>query len=175
MEPSTAPVDPTPVAFKFDAPKGPVTLEAMLACSKYNSGRDLINAGSFDEAIDHFTGLLKEVTADTDEVSPASAPVYYQYGAALVLKAEESSSVFAEGLADKPNPEEDGGGEWGEGEGTDQSEAGVMDAVKDTVEANAAVVEDLEVAWEVLEVAKNILAPLADDVPEAKVHGPLQM
>ena len=33
----------------------------------------------------------------TDELAAVTAPVYYQYGSALVLKAEESTSLFASG------------------------------------------------------------------------------
>ena len=131
----------------------PTTLEEMLADERYNKGRDMINNDDFEGAINHFELLLKTTIEATDESSAATAPVYYQYGASLFLKAESAQSVFAEGVADGA----EGDGEEGEGEqdgddeeeGSDNGDAAVESAVRDTVEANAAVVEELEIAWEV--------------------------
>ena len=92
-------------------------------------------------------------------MSPVAAPLYYQYGSSLFLKAEEATSVFAEGVADEGADGEDGAEE--DGEGNDDS--AVASAVQDTIEANNATTEDMEIAWEVLEVARNILAPLVED------------
>jgi len=174
---------PATVTFQFVAPtvSSPQTLNAMLADPTYNKGRELVNGGKFDEAIDLFEALLKNTIEGTSEDSDATAPVYYQYGNALFLKAEEASSVFAEGVADgkaeggEAEGGEDGGGDEGddeEGEGA-LTDAGVESAVRDTVEANAAVVEEMEIAWEVIEVARTILARLVDDEPAAKVSGRL--
>jgi len=187
---------PATVTFQFVAPtvSSPQTLNAMLADPTYNKGRELVNGGKFDEAIDLFEALLKNTIEGTSEDSDATAPVYYQYGNALFLKAEEASSVFAEGVADgkaeggeaeggeaegaeagDEASAEDGGGDEGddeEGEGA-LTDAGVESAVRDTVEANAAVVEEMEIAWEVIEVARTILARLVDDEPAAKVSGRL--
>ena len=63
-----------------------------------------------------------------------AAPVYYQYGAALYLQAEDASTVFADGVADNGDDVE---GDEDEG-CSDGGESG-----------DAAVVEDLEIAWEV--------------------------
>jgi len=103
--------------------------------------------------------------------------VYYQYGASLFLKAEEASSLFADGVADGPSEEGHGGeptsgagqmdGESGgeeEEEKEEDEEDAVKSAVQDTVNANKDLVEEMEIAWEVLEVARNILGPMADDM-----------
>jgi len=108
---------------------------------------------------------------DTDELSSAAAPVYYQYGASLFLKAEEASSLFADGVADGPSEEgqteEPAGGASNEDDEEENEEEDEDDAVKsavqDTVNANKGLVEEMEIAWEVLEVARNILGPMADD------------
>jgi hypothetical protein len=93
--------------------------------------------------------------------SQAVAPVYYQYGAALYLQAEDASTVFANGVADggdngdDEDDNDDAGSERNGGSGEVENESGdtgdsaVESAVRDTVEANAAVIEDLEIAWEV--------------------------
>lgn len=39
----------------------------------------------------------------------------------------------------------------------------VVSAVKETVEANTVIAEDIEVAWEVLEVARTILSSHMED------------
>jgi hypothetical protein len=77
-----------------------------------------------------------------------AAPVYYQYGAALYLQAEDASTVFADGVADNGDDVE-GDEDEGCSDGGESGDAAVESAVRDTVEANAAVVEDLEIAWEV--------------------------
>jgi len=93
-------------------------------------------------------------------MSPVAAPLYYQYGSSLFLKAEEATSVFAEGVAE--------GAEDGEDDAEEDAEQGnddkaVASAVRDTIEANNDTTEDMEIAWEVLEVARKILSPLVED------------
>jgi len=49
----------------------PTTLGDMLAHEPYNAGRELINAGKFELAIEHFSDLLettKEASGELSEV-----------------------------------------------------------------------------------------------------------
>ena len=62
-------------------------------------------------------------------------------------------------------------GEAGGAEGDDAAAA--ASAVQDTVQANAAMAEDLEVAWETLEVARAIFSPIAEGDKDAMVRATL--
>lgn len=85
--------------------------------------------------------------------------MYYQYGAALFLQAEDASTVFANGVTDSSDGDGDDDENAGisndningdaENETSDTGDSAVESAVRETVEANAAVIEDLEIAWEV--------------------------
>ena len=113
--------------------------------------------------------------------------MYYQYGSALVLKAEESTSLFASGTVQDssggPSEEQQkesspssfsssssssassssssSASDAAAAEGSDvpPGDDEVMSTVADTVQTNDAIKEDIEIAWEVLEVARTIFAP----------------
>ena len=54
-----------------DSKMAPTTLGDMLAHEPYNAGRELINAGKFELAIEHFSDLLettKEASGELSEV-----------------------------------------------------------------------------------------------------------
>jgi hypothetical protein len=94
-------------------------------------------------------------------------------------QAEESASLFAQNpgqessssssssgakQVEQDEEEEEGGEDKGEEEGgIVNDDDAVASAVMETVEANTVVAEDIEVAWEVLEVARNILASIPED------------
>lgn len=80
---------------------------------------------------------------------------------------EESGAKEGAGGGGENEPDNDAdeeGGDGGEeGGAEDHSDDAIKSAVLDTVEANTSVVEDLEIAWETLELAREILTPLASD------------
>ena len=125
--------------------------------------------------------------------------MYYQYGSALVLKAEESTSLFASGTVQDssggPSEEQQkesspassssssfsssssssassssssSASDAAAAEGSDvpPGDDEVMSTVADTVQTNDAIKEDIEIAWEVLEVARTIFAPLYEQGDE---------
>jgi len=148
-------------------------LKAMLENADFVQGRKLVNDGNYDDAIDLFTKLLETTIEQTgDDMALVVAPLYFQYGSALLIKAEESSEVFGDAV-DTSEPSPSGGAEEedvGEDAGASSSsasssssggeKASVMDTAVDTAMAMAssqsATDEDVEIAWQVLELAKKI-------------------
>ncbi|KDO27735.1 hypothetical protein SPRG_20377 [Saprolegnia parasitica CBS 223.65] len=103
-------------------------LEATLQDARFVRGIGLLKEKRYEEAVVHFGDLLRtmdEVEGKTESLS--IAPVYYEYGNALLSLAEATASVFGQ---DATKGEE--------GEEEDQN--------------------DLEVAWEMLEVARLLLS-----------------
>jgi hypothetical protein len=92
-------------------------------------------------------------------------------------QAEESASLFAQNPGQESSSSSSSSGakqvehdEEEEDKGEEEEEGGIVNdddavasAVMETVEANTVVAEDIEVAWEVLEVARNILASIPED------------
>lgn len=72
-----------------------------LADPQFKAGRSLVDAGRLEEAVDFFSSYL-EVRVDVlgDEMSPALAPLYYEYGNALLYNAEESGAVFGDAITE---------------------------------------------------------------------------
>ncbi|EQC38654.1 hypothetical protein SDRG_04351 [Saprolegnia diclina VS20] len=103
-------------------------LEATLQDARFVRGIGLLKEKRYEEAVVHFEDYLRTmVEAEGNAESLSAAPVYYEYGNALLSLAEATASVFGQ---DATKGEE--------GEAEDQS--------------------DLEVAWEMLEIARIILS-----------------
>ena len=149
------------------------TVAATLADPQYKAGRKLIDDGRLEEAVNFFSGLLETrvQVLSGNEMSPALAPLYYEYGNSLLYNAEESGAVFGDAITDAeekkramaivearingeapPAPAE-GGTAGGAARAGD--EAG-QQAPSPDQEAE----EDLEIAWENLEMARRIYSDL---------------
>merc|ERR1719506_2450634 len=87
-----------------------------------------IKAQNFEAAIDKFSNLLRHRVETFGEAAPETAPAYYDYGDAVLRSAECSMDLFG-------------------GDGKEQ---------QDGAAAGEGEVDDLEIAWENLEVAANI-------------------
>lgn len=171
------------------------TVAATLADPQYKAGRKLIDEGRLEEAVNFFSGLLETrvQVLSGNEMCPALAPLYYEYGNSLLYNAEESGAVFGDAITDAEEKKRamaiveaqingqaaaaaaaaegegaganDGGGAAapgaagpgaGAGGGKDgEAETGVPAPTPDQ-EAE----EDLEIAWENLEMARRIYSEL---------------
>lgn len=150
------------------------TVAATLANPQYKAGRKLIDDGRLEEAVNFFSGLLetKVQVLSGNEMSPALAPLYYEYGNSLLYNAEESGAVFGDAITDAeekkramaivearingeaaPAAEGDGRPKPAGGGGEDD---GGQQAPSPDQEAE----EDLEIAWENLEMARRIYSEL---------------
>ncbi|CAN0534426.1 unnamed protein product, partial [Ectocarpus sp. 12 AP-2014] len=166
---------------------------ATLADPQYKAGRKLIDDGRLEEAVNFFSGLLETrvQVLSGDEMSPSLAPLYYEYGNSLLYNAEESGAVFGDAITDAEQKKRAmaiveaqingqaaaaaaaaaGGGAAGEGaNGVAEGEGAAGQAPSPDQEAE----EDLELAWENLEMARRIYGglELTEDIRTAiaKVH-----
>ncbi|CAN0275887.1 unnamed protein product [Ectocarpus sp. 6 AP-2014] len=167
---------------------------ATLADPQYKAGRKLIDDGRLEEAVNFFSGLLETrvQVLSGDEMSPSLAPLYYEYGNSLLYNAEESGAVFGDAITDAEQKKRAmaiveaqingqaaaaaaaaaaGGGAAGEGAtGGAEGEGAAAQAPSPDQEAE----EDLELAWENLEMARRIYGglELTEDIRTAiaKVH-----
>ena len=182
-----------------DTQKEEHTVAATLADPQYKAGRKLIDDGRLEEAVNFFSGLLETRVAllSGNEMCPALAPLYYEYGNSLLYNAEESGAVFGDAITEVEKKkamaivdaqlhgamqqEENGGGGAGDGGGGAGGGAGGAAEEGDGDGDGAAAPtpdqeaeEDLEIAWENLEMARRIYSELelTDEVrvPFAKVR-----
>lgn len=167
-----------------------------LADPQYKAGRKLIEDGRLEEAVEFFGGLLEtRVALLDDEMSPALAPLYYEYGNALLYNAEESGAVFGDAITDAEKKramamleaqveqqalleqgvdaavvcsgdKAAGTAPVGAGQGEDSAAGGGLGSQSggagDTspVAGDQEAEEDLEIAWENLEMARRIFVEL---------------
>lgn len=151
------------------------TVAATLANPQFKAGRKLIDAGRLEEAVEYFSGLLEtRVGLLNDEMSPALAPLYYEYGNALLYHTEESGAVFGDAITDAEKKramamleqqaaqnalqqdEANGGSREGKGAVVEGSGADGDGPVTGDQETE----DDLEIAWENLEMARRIYEKL---------------
>ena len=85
-----------------DTQKEEHTVAATLADPQYKAGRKLIDDGRLEEAVNFFSGLLETRVAllSGNEMCPALAPLYYEYGNSLLYNAEESGAVFGDAITE---------------------------------------------------------------------------
>lgn len=145
---------------------GAAAAEALAAAAapvmSFDAAKALTSAGEYDDAIDAWAQLLEEAVGAHGETGAQTAPLYYRYGDALLRKAEESDQIFGGG-------EEDAGGD----------DVVVEEAAAPAPAANSLASslappeadgergekpdsEDVEIAFEVLEVARTIFATASD-------------
>ena len=109
---------------------------------RYIQGKALLRAKQYDAAIDAFCELLEALDQQFGPNHLESSPILFEYGSALVLKAESAANLFGDASSSNEQQQSNMDGASGSGH---QSQAGGSD-------------EDLEIAWEVLEVARVILS-----------------
>lgn len=152
------------------------TVAATLADPQYKAGRKLIDDGRLEEAVNFFSGLLETrvQVLSGNEMSPALAPLYYEYGNSLLYNAEESGAVFGDAITEAEQKKRamaiveaqingqveasaaaaEGGGAGAAGGGDEAGQQ--QQAPSPDQEAE----EDLEIAWENLEMARRIYSEL---------------
>ncbi|OQR95953.1 hypothetical protein THRCLA_07440 [Thraustotheca clavata] len=119
----TATVTTKPARFLRNLMDG---FDATVKDARFVRGIALLKEKRYEEAVVHFEDLLRTMV-ENENGAPDSlrlAPVYYEYGNALLSFAEATASVFGEGATKGEDAEEE---------------------------------NDLEVAWEMLEVARVLL------------------
>lgn len=152
------------------------TVAATLADPQYKAGRKLIDDGRLEEAVNFFSGLLETrvQVLSGNEMNPGLAPLYYEYGNSLLYNAEESGAVFGDAITDAeekkramaivearingeaaPAAAAAAGGPAGGAAAGGEDQAG-QQAPSPDQEAE----EDLEIAWENLEMARRIYSDL---------------
>ncbi|RLN32136.1 hypothetical protein BBJ28_00007062 [Nothophytophthora sp. Chile5] len=112
-------------------------LNKTLTDPRFERGLALVKAKRLEEAVVAFEDLLRTM-CETEQLgdSLAVAPVYYQYGHSLLLLAEATASLFGGAVESAGNDEQD-----------------ARDAA-----------DDLEVAWEMLELARVVYARYPGDL-----------
>ena len=129
----------------------------------FETAKALTSKGDHDAAIDAWASLLEKAVTAHGETSKETAPLYYRYGDALLRKCEESDQLFG-GDDDK---------EKDENELQQQSSLQVASSLApvedeeelvedNNAEAKEALAEDVQVAFEVLEVSRTIYEKLDD-------------
>ncbi|CAM9109348.1 unnamed protein product [Pylaiella littoralis] len=175
------------------------TVAATLADPQYKAGRKLIDDGRLEEAVNFFSGLLetKVQVLSGNEMCPALAPLYYEYGNSLLYNAEESGAVFGDAITDAEEKKRamaivearikgqaEAAAAAAESEGVEGGDGGGATAAAEAAAAAAAgagagggkdgkgetgepaptpdqeAEEDLEIAWENLEMARRIYSEL---------------
>lgn len=154
------------------------TVAATLADPQYKAGRKLIDDGRLEEAVNFFSGLLETrvQVLSGNEMSPALAPLYYEYGNSLLYNAEESGAVFGDAITDAEEKKRamaiveaqingqaaaaaaEGGGRPGPGPAP--AAVGEGEAGQQAPSPDQEAEEDLEIAWENLEMARRIYSDL---------------
>lgn len=146
------------------------TVASTLADPQYKAGRKLIDDGRLEEAVNFFSGLLETRVAvlSGDEMNPSLAPLYYEYGNSLLYNAEESGAVFGDAITDAEKKKAmaiveaqvggDGGaqGEEGGARAGGAQGGGAGDEGEQAPSPDQEAEEDLEIAWENLEMARRI-------------------
>lgn len=116
---------------------------------RFEEGKKLMKRGEYEDAIGLFSSLLASRVEEFGELSLQAAPAYYEYGNALLVQQEENPSDTLLGNADS--------------NGDDGTQA---KTVEDTVvseddddedQGEDEKDDDLQIAWENLDVARLIL------------------
>mmetsp|Transcript_37344 Transcript_37344/g.38024 ORF Transcript_37344/g.38024 Transcript_37344/m.38024 type:complete len:459 (+) Transcript_37344:38-1414(+) len=166
----------------------------------YRLGIQYVAEGKFEDAVDTFSGLLQASCAKFGDDSIQVAPVWFEYGNALLSKEEDSPTDDLLGKSaadevkkqiketiedikeddDENNDEDDDDlpNSRNEESNTEpiSSSAGTKENDGDEEEKGDEEASDMEIAWEALEVARTILEKHADsdtDMMLAEVHSRL--
>ena len=126
--------------------------------ARFVQGKQLLKEKKFEEAVEFFSELLRSSCEQFGDKSLEVAPVWFEYGHALLSKEEDSPSNNLLGAAANEAKkaaqmlgEEDAEGDPDEEREDPPGESKVGDA-GDDAEALAEEEEDIQMAWEALEV-----------------------
>eukprot|EP00946_MAST-07B_sp_MAST-7B-sp1_P004389 g4389.t1 len=134
---------------------------------RFIQGRALVKAKKYEAAIDCFCDLLEALVATFGDQHVETTPVLFEYGSVLLLKAESSANLFGDsieeaeqekqGKATGPSADAPALSSSSSSSSSGEPMSGMEKAKRAADAANAAAA-DLEIAWEVLEVSRVILA-----------------
>jgi hypothetical protein len=137
------------------------TYASVEASENFRLAKDLLNAGSFEEALSVVeqeletikTLLLARHAPETVDLHPSVAPLHYLYGTTLLYSLEESKDDHGqENVAAIHMPQDDV-----ENENEFPSAAAANADPQDEQGAVPEDAEDMEIAWENFEVARAIV------------------
>lgn len=136
----------------------------------FKLGRQYVVTGKFEDAVDTFSTLLQTSCSRYGDDSIQVAPIWFEYGNALLSKEEDSPTDELLGVAEDVAKEaikqiQDEDAEEGNHDNADNDDEDEQDGEekKTNDKDNAAAVtgdeeaSDMEVAWEALEMARTIL------------------
>ena len=121
---------------------------------RFIQGKALIKAKKYDAGIDCFCELLEALVTTFGDDHLETTPVLYEYGSALLLKAESTANLFGDAVEDAAAQK-------------DAPKLSGIEKAQRAAAESSATAEDLEIAWEVLEVSRVILNKNLENV-----HGP---
>lgn len=140
---------------------------------RFLQGKALLESDKPEDAIEFWGDLLEQrVKVVGSDLEESLAPIYYEYGCALLSKAEDDSSVLggamqeAEVARAKAALEAQSEGAETSGETEEAAEAG---------EEPEEEVDDMQLAWENLECAQKILATNAPEKAETEEQKQYQL
>ncbi|KAK9804881.1 hypothetical protein WJX72_010033 [[Myrmecia] bisecta] len=168
--------------------------EAQLAEAdrKFEAGVQSLKDNNLDEAVQHFGEVLQTRVAKYGDMDLRCADAYHRYGSALFYKAQDEADVFGASVQQAVREKDAAAGtEEQEGDDEEAEEEGVPDSEKENVDEKGkgpARVEvesaddapeeadaegsDMQLAWEMLEVAKLIYTAQGEEYRKqlADVH-----
>ncbi|TYZ63370.1 hypothetical protein PybrP1_010114 [[Pythium] brassicae (nom. inval.)] len=148
MAPTTATTATASSSSSSDAENIAAVLEKTTSDPRFTRGLTLLKEKRLEEAVVVYEDLLRTmIETENQSDSLAVAPVYYQYGHSMLLLAEATASVFGGSVA--------------------PPEAG-SDADADAEQDAKNTADDLEVAWEMLEVARVIYSRFPNELAVEK-------
>jgi len=126
---------------------------------KEKEAKNLMREGNYQKAVDLLSEILEQRVAKFGETAIECAPIYYQYGKSLLAFAQSEIDVLG-GIMKKKTWKKQLGNKLGISDDDDDEEE---EEEKPNLENTA---ELLEMAWEVLELARLIYS----NVPEYKLE-----
>jgi tetratricopeptide (TPR) repeat protein len=121
---------------------------------RLEEGKKLMKKGEYEEAIGLFSSFLQSRVEEFGELAVESAQAYYEYGNALLVQQEENPSDTLIGNADDKNDSANGASTIPDtvvGSDDENEEDGNEE------DGNEKDDDDLQIAWENLDVARLIL------------------
>ncbi|CCI40359.1 unnamed protein product [Albugo candida] len=128
---------------------------------RFQRGLSLLKEHDYEAAVSIFEDLLK-TKIELKQTSEALelAPIYYEYGNALLSLAEGTANVFGNAL----DGSEKDPGDKRSAQGQEEKETQCKNEVQETPNEENVAKDDLELAWEMLEVARVIYARHPEDL-----------
>jgi len=118
---------------------------------RFIQAKEFIKAGEYERALEFYGQLLETSVETYGEKALELAPLYFEYGSALLCQAQEATDVFGSAIKDAQKSKRDAEpSKEAEEEETNDGEEEEEGPTEEGVQ------EDLEIAWENLEVARTI-------------------